>query len=109
MQGVGRDGKLSNKPGQCAEPHCATSSGRNSSPITGSITIWRSEPEDLKHIYTGNPKTKFGDDQMDPCPTCALPHNQQIYHEEAIKSQNKITNGGNNTTNSTTNQESKKR
>lgn len=48
MQGVGRDGKLSNKPGQCAEPHCANSSGRNSSPITGSITIWRGEPEDLK-------------------------------------------------------------
>lgn len=108
MQGVGRDGKLSNKPGQCAEPHCATSSGRNSSPIAGSITIWRGEPEDLKHVYAGNPKTKFGDDQMDPCPTCALPYNQQIYHEEAIKSQNKITNGGD-TTNSTTNQESKKR
>ena len=49
--------------------------------------MWRGKPEELKHPYTGNSKTKFGADQMNPCPTCDRPENQRIYHNEATKSQ----------------------
>ncbi|MFP5392522.1 MAG: PAAR domain-containing protein [Gammaproteobacteria bacterium] len=78
---------ISNEPGMCAEPKAAMTAGQHPSPITGSATVWRGK-DDNPHPYTGDKAGSLGGHQMDPCPTCALPHNQRIYNNAAT--------GGNN-------------
>ena len=54
------------------------------SPMTGSATIWRGKGEN-RYPYTGKNVHLFGNDQMNPCPTCGHPHNLRIYNNEANK------------------------
>jgi len=75
---------VGNKPGVCAEPHCAVAARQNKSPMTGSATIWRGKGEN-RYPYTGKNVHLFGNDQMNPCPTCGHPHNLRIYNNEANK------------------------
>ncbi|MFB9240538.1 PAAR domain-containing protein [Massilia antarctica] len=78
---------ISNSPGMCAEPKAAAVAADNPSPITGSATIWRGKGPN-PHPYTNKTGKIVTDRQMDPCPTCSVQANRQIYHSTAISAAN---------------------
>jgi len=73
-----------NRPGDCAEPHAAQAAHGHDSPITGGDTRWRGSGEN-PHPFTGSNAdgAPVHPSQMDPCPTCADPHNSSTYGNHA--------------------------
>lgn len=71
--------------GNCSEPKAANAAHQNSSPITGYDTIWRGNGEN-PHSFTGENVGNFVSGnygQMNPCNTCANPHNIREYMDYA--------------------------